>query len=187
MIQCGWKSSSSEQNSPCPDQCWCISRSAYLGVLNLWLTACSQGSSAPVWLWWLRYCRVTPLVIHLLVQGVMPVPSVPWWEWAYCGHPTSMRWAWHFWARLDLVHLCSFSCTLQPFLYLRTFPASFSVRIMRALVSSASSPGNSLNTVIKIAIWEEDQADCKCFSCYFSPLIPYIALPRKWNWDSNSS
>lgn len=43
MIQCRWKSSTSKQNSVCPDQCWCTSRSIYLGVLSLWLTACLQG------------------------------------------------------------------------------------------------------------------------------------------------
>ena len=115
-----------------------------------------------------------------------PVCGMPWWSWkhwAYCGHPAHTRWAQHFWAVLDLVHPRPFSCTLQALLSLSSFPA----RPTRPLVPATSSPGNSLNTVIKTAIWEEDQADCKCFSCYFSPVIPYIALPRKGNWDINSS
>lgn len=68
-----------------------------------------------------------------------------------------------------------FNCTLQPLLSLRPFPA----RLPRPLVPATSSPGNSLTNVIKIAIWEEDQADCKCFSCYFSPIILILHCPER--------
>lgn len=140
----------------------------------------SDGSSTigePLWLY-----------ICLCMGCLCPVHRDPWWpwkHWAYCRHYTAhTRWAQHLWAELDLVDPRRFGCSLQPLLLLSL--SSFPARLTRPSVPATSSPGNSLNTVIKTAIWEEDQADCTCFSCYFSPVIPYVALLRKGHWDINS-